>query len=92
MERLETTNIRGLTTSTEGAGGYFVAWEDAQASAHALAVDDHLSCFVMSDIYADIYRYAIINTGATRSMAGLEQTTWLQDQVIRQSGFRSQPD
>jgi hypothetical protein len=30
----------------------------------------------------DLYGYAIVDTGATKSMAGLRQVTWLQDMIF----------
>ena len=41
-----------------------------------------LAYFCMEDLFG----YAIIDTGATKSMAGLSQIAWIQDKVFEEMG------
>ena len=65
---------------------YFVqSWEEDGASvsvgtAMASTAGEHMTCFSMEDNYG----YAIVDTGATKSMAGLRQMEWLQDEIIKE--------
>ena len=65
---------------------HFPHWERRPSSKkEALMVVDlptELAYFCMEDIFS----YAIIDTGATRSMAGLSHIAWTQDKVFEEMG------
>ena len=48
------------------------------AAMMTLAIPVEMAYFCMDDLYG----YAIVDTGATKSMAGLQQVTWLQDMIF----------
>ena len=73
----------GAVASEEA--GYFVASWDSDGA----AVEEHSALTVISRAASlftmeDIYGYAVLDSGCTLSMTGLEQMTWLQDKLLEE--------